>query len=139
MLRGRNDSAAGATPDNLPTVYAKLSAGQDANIAQLSQKLAQANPQHGREIFDRTCLVCHKVYGKGGEIRPNITSSNRTDLNYILDNVLNPSGEIPEGYRIVIVTTRDGRIYSGNVASETDRQLTRADPVTIEKSDTQSR
>ena len=83
------------------------------------------------------------MYGEGGEIGPDITGSNRADLDYILDNILDPSAEIPEGYRIVIVTTRDGRTYSGNLASETDSQLTLrvvgSEPVTIDKADIQSR
>ena len=98
---------------------------------------------HGRQIYQRTCFACHKMYGGGGEIGPELTGSNRADLNYILDNILNPSGEIPEGYQMVVVTTRDGRTYTGNLASETKRQLTLrligAEPVAIDKADIQSR
>jgi len=107
------------------------------------EAVAGADAKHGREIFTRTCAACHKMYGKGGDIGPDITGSNRADLNYLLGNILDPSSEIPEGYRLVTITTRDGRVYSGNLASETDRQLTLrvigADPVTIEKSEIQSR
>jgi putative heme-binding domain-containing protein len=44
---------------------------------------------------------------------------------------------------MVVVTTRDGRTYSGNVISENDRQITMrvvgAEAVVINKSDIQSR
>jgi putative heme-binding domain-containing protein len=57
--------------------------------------------------------------------------------------VLNPSGEIQDDYRMVEVTTRDGRTYSGNVVSENDRQLTLRvvgqDAVVLNKSSIQSR
>jgi len=83
------------------------------------------------------------MYGEGGHIGPDLTGSNRGNLEYLLSNVLNPNGDVPDAYRMVVVTTRDGRTFSGNVVSETDQQLTlrvvgREDPV-IRKSDIQSR
>ena len=83
------------------------------------------------------------MYGEGGEIGPDITGANRGDLDYILGNLLDPSAEIPEGYQLVVITTRDGRNYAGTVASETAGQLVLrqavGEPVAIEKADIQSR
>jgi putative heme-binding domain-containing protein len=60
-----------------------------------------------------------------------------------LFNVLNPSGEMQDDYRLVVVTTRDGRTYSGNIISENDRQVTMRivgkESTNINKSDIQSR
>jgi putative membrane-bound dehydrogenase-like protein len=85
--------------------------------------LTTANATRGEAVFQRSCGSCHKMYGKGGDIGPDLTGSNRANLDYLLFNVLNPSGEIQEDYKLVVVTTRDGRTYSGNVASENERQL----------------
>ena len=71
--------------------------------------IAAADPGKGRAVFNKTCFACHKMYGQGGELGPDITGSNRANLEYILDNIINPSGEIPEGYQMVVITTRDGR------------------------------
>jgi putative heme-binding domain-containing protein len=105
--------------------------------------LAAADLRNGKRIFQRTCSACHKMYGEGGGLGPDLTGSNRANLDYLLFNVLNPSGDVPEGYRMVVVTTRDGRTVSGNVIAETDRQLTlRAvgqDAFIINKTDIQSR
>lgn len=102
-----------------------------------------ADPHRGKEVFAKACAVCHTMYGKGGNVGPDITGSNRADLNYILDNMLNPSAEIPEGYQLNVVTTRDGRNVSGMVGSETDSQLilrqVAGGNVTIDKPDIQSR
>ena len=107
------------------------------------EAVARADPQRGKKIFANTCLSCHKMYGEGGEVGPDITGSNRADLDYILDNLLDPSAEIPEGYQLNVVTTRDGRNYGGTVGSETDSQLVlrpaSGEPVAIEKADIQSR
>jgi putative heme-binding domain-containing protein len=83
------------------------------------------------------------MYGKGGDIGPDLTGSNRGNLDYLLFNVLNPSGEIQDDYKLVVVTTRDGRTYSGNVVGENERQLTMRivgqEATVINKSDIQSR
>jgi len=105
--------------------------------------LAAADPRHGREVFLRTCGPCHKMYGEGGNIGPDLTGSNRANRDYLLFNVLNPSGEVQDAYRMVVITTRDGRTLSGNIAAETARQVTLRvigrDPVVISKGDIQSR
>ncbi|MFN8349661.1 MAG: PVC-type heme-binding CxxCH protein [Spirosomataceae bacterium] len=105
--------------------------------------VASANAVKGEAVFQRTCGSCHKMYGKGGNIGPDLTGSNRANLDYLLFNVLNPSGEIQEDYKLVVVTTRDGRTYSGNIVSENERQLTMRvvgqEAVTVNKSAIQSR
>lgn len=105
--------------------------------------LAGANIQRGRLLFERTCGSCHTMFGKGGIIGPDLTGSNRTNVNYILSNVLNPSEEIQDDYKMVVVTMRDGRTYSGNIVGENDRQLTLRvvgqDAVVVNKSEIQSR
>ena len=105
--------------------------------------MSAADVQNGRAVFQRTCGACHKLYGEGGTIGPDLTGSNRTNLDYLLFNVLNPNGEVQDAYKMVVVTTRDGRTFSGNVVAETDRQLTLRvagrDAVVINKSDIQSR
>ena len=107
------------------------------------QALSRANAGKGRAIFQSTCGGCHKMYGEGGIIGPDITGSNRTNLDYLLFNILDPSGEIQDDYKMVVITTRDGRTYAGNVATENERQLTMRvvgqDAVVINKSDIQSR
>ena len=40
------------------------------------------------------CSACHKLYGIGGDIGPDITGSDRRNLDYILENVLDPSGAV---------------------------------------------
>ena len=88
------------------------------------QAIAGATVEHGPATLQRTCATCPKLHGEGGTIGPDITGANRTNLDYILLNVLNPNGEVQDAYKMLVVTTRDGRTYSGSIAMETDRQLT---------------
>ena len=102
-----------------------------------------ASAARGHDVFQRTCGACHKLYGEGGTIGPDLTGSNRANLDYLLLNVLNPNAEVPDAYKMIVVTTRDGRTYSGTIAAETDRQLTLRvigrDAVALNKSEIQSR
>ena len=107
------------------------------------EAVASASVVKGRTLFLNTCGPCHKLYGEGGIIGPELTGSNRANLDYLLGNILDPSAEIQDDYKMVVVTTRDGRTYVGNVAKENERQLTLRvvgqDAVVINKSDIQSR
>jgi putative heme-binding domain-containing protein len=87
-------------------------------------EFARANVPNGRALFERTCSVCHTLYGSGGNIGPDLTGSNRANLDYILTEIINPSEVMADGYQLVIVTTRDGRTLSGNAAAEDAQQLT---------------
>jgi putative heme-binding domain-containing protein len=103
--------------------------------------LSSANLAKGKTLFTNSCGPCHKLYGEGGSIGPDITGSNRSNLDYLLFNILDPSGEIQDDYKMVVVTTRNGRTYTGNVRSENDRQLTLkvVGQEAVIKSDIQSR
>ena len=103
-----------------------------------------ASAQNGRAVFQGTCGACHKLYGEGGTLGPDLTGTNRGNLDWLLFNVLEPNAEVQDAYKMVVITTRDGRTYSGNVVTETDRQVTlrivgREAPVVLTKADIQSR
>ena len=108
-----------------------------------NKAVSEADAVAGRLVFGRSCGPCHKMYGEGGVMGPELTGSNRANLDYLLFNILNPSGEIQDDYKMVVVTTRDGRTYTGNVASENERQVRMRvvgqDVVVLNKSDIQSR
>ena len=108
------------------------------------EAILAADAQRGRAIFQRTCYACHKMYGEGGVVGPEITGANRGNLEYILGNVLTPSAEIQDAYKMTIVLTDEGRNYSGIAAGENERQLllrvaNEDQPVSIPKSTIESR
>ena len=80
--------------------------------------------QLGRAVFTKTCGQCHKLYGAGDTIGPDLTGSNRADLDYLLSNVLDPSALIAKEYQSTVVVTDDGRVVTGLVTAEDDNSLT---------------
>ena len=92
----------------------------------------------GRALFQRTCGQCHKLYGEGGEIGPDITGSNRNNLDYLLTNMLDPNAEIPNDYRTTILHTKDNRVLVGVIRRSEGQSVTIATPaevVTVAKRD----
>ena len=85
--------------------------------------MAMADPSKGRVVYNQVCAACHVMYGEGGKIGPELSGSNRSDPDYILLNMLDPSYDVPEGYRLVTVTAKDGRVYAGNVKEEDGTRL----------------
>lgn len=87
------------------------------------EALAEADLRKGREVFNQACSACHQMYGEGGLVGPDLTGANRTDLTYLLGNILTPSAVIKEDYKMTMVFTDDGQVYSGVVVGEDERQL----------------
>ncbi len=82
-----------------------------------------ADASSGRRVFEKTCASCHVLYGAGGKIGPDLTGSNRANLDYILLNSVDPSYDVPDGYKMVLIQTVDGRLLSGVIAEEDSRRV----------------
>ena len=78
----------------------------------------------GRRQFVTSCGACHKMYGEGGDFGPELTGSDRTNLDYLLVNILDPSAIVSKDYRRSVIVTTDGRVLDGVVTREDDRTLT---------------
>ena len=80
----------------------------------LSDKvLAKADASRGRQIFTMICGTCHTLFGQGIALGPDLTGSNRADLNYLLENVLAPSAVVGKDYLLNVFTLKDGSVISG--------------------------
>ncbi|MFO1461342.1 MAG: PVC-type heme-binding CxxCH protein [Verrucomicrobiota bacterium] len=111
-----------------------------------SERLATADLSQGRQVFSQLCAPCHRLYGVGAEIGPDLTGSGRFQLDYLLENLVDPSAVVPADYRMVSISLKDGRVLNGILRKQTDRIVTlqtqgemtpleRADISTVEPSD----
>ncbi len=95
----------------------------------------------GRAIYAKTCQNCHALYGIGGKVGPDITGSNRVNLDYLLENILDPSAVIPKEYAATIVELKAGRVVTGILKGETPAAytvVTATETLTISRDDVDS-
>jgi len=117
--------------EKLSRAFGSVRATSKEKLAQIEElraglpatSLQRANLAQGRLAFNRTCGKCHKLFGEGGDVGPDLTGSNRTNLDYILDNVLDPNAVVPREYKLTTIATRDGRLLSGIIRERSDAVL----------------
>jgi len=81
----------------------------------------------GRRIFDQRCASCHKLFGKGGTIGPDLTGYERKNLDFWLSGIIVPSLEVREGYVNYLAKTKDGRILVGVIVEQNPQFVTLRD------------
>jgi putative membrane-bound dehydrogenase-like protein len=104
-------------------------------------RLQAADLSAGRRVFQQTCAVCHTLYGEGAKIGPELTGADRHNLDYLLDNILDPSAVVPENYRAWVVSLKDDRVLNGIIVGQTDKLITlqtTSDKVVIQRSEIDS-
>jgi putative heme-binding domain-containing protein len=86
--------------------------------------LAAADASVGRAVFGRTCAQCHTLFDAGAKIGPDLTGSNRANVDYLLENIVDPSAVIGKDYLMVSAQTKDGRFIDGIIKAETADSVT---------------
>jgi putative heme-binding domain-containing protein len=121
-----------ATTERLEKVWGKI-APVAKELAALMKKwkdaltedaLKKADLANGRAVFTKSCASCHKMFGEGQAVGPELTGSQRSNLDYVLENVIDPSAVVPREYKLVNFTTTDDRVISGIVVNETKDAVT---------------
>jgi putative membrane-bound dehydrogenase-like protein len=79
---------------------------------------AKTDVMLGRAIYAKSCQQCHTLFGTGGKVGPDITGANRGSLDYLLENILDPSAVIPKEYTSTVIELKSGRVVTGIVKSE---------------------
>ena len=91
----------------------------------LAKKTEQAaDPNLGRTVFGKTCQQCHTLFDAGEHVGPDLTGSNRGDLEYILQNMVDPNAVIPNDYRASTLETKDDRVITGIVKAQDENSVT---------------
>ena len=83
----------------------------------------KADPVHGRVVYSRLCGVCHRMYGEGGILGPDLTGSNRANREYILLNIVDPNFDVPDGYKMVVLKTKTNQVLAGTIGEEDDLKV----------------
>jgi putative membrane-bound dehydrogenase-like protein len=89
------------------------------------------NVASGKEIFKKNCAICHTHSGEGAKIGPDLSGVAAHTKEHLLIDILDPSRSVEGNFRVYVVETKTGQVYSGMMASETK--------TTVELIDTQAK
>ena len=102
------------------------------------ERLQKSNPQNGRLLFKKTCSNCHVLFGKGNHVGPDLTGSNRQNLTYLLENIVDPSASVGQEFQVSVIAMNNGRIVTGVIVTQLDQTLevqTEKERLVINRSD----
>jgi putative heme-binding domain-containing protein len=83
-----------------------------------------SDSKHGETVFEKVCTACHALNGKGNFVGPDLASSSSRDPEALLVNILDPSRYVLPNYVQYTVEDRQGRVFSGVIASQTATSVT---------------
>ncbi len=124
-LRESKDQRVGELASRVLPKQAPVPAAFQKRIDEIAGilKTGTGNPYAGEATFTARCASCHKLFFKGGNVGPDLTSYQRDNLGTMLLSIVNPNAEIREGFQYYTVETKDGRTLSGFFVDR-DNQVT---------------
>lgn len=129
QLLGFEDKTLAAKIDKSWGAIRSASADKVAQIAKYKKlltgdRLKKADLPHGRQLYVQTCGACHQMFGAGGQIGPDITGSDRMNIDYLLENILDPNAVVGRDYQMTIITKKDNSVVTGMIREENDSAIT---------------
>jgi len=84
----------------------------------------KGDPDRGHELFKNVCATCHRLYGEGETVGPDLTTANRPDREFLLGSMVDPSAIIRKEYLSYNVRTKDGDVLSGLIGAQSPASIT---------------
>lgn len=99
-----------------------------ARIKQVREIFAQADLKQvdlsqGRQLFNKSCAKCHKLFGHGESIGPDLTGGDRKNIDYLLENILDPSAVVSKDFKMSILELENGQTLSGLIVAKDKKTL----------------
>ena len=74
-------------------------------------------------MFKKLCAQCHKIYGEGQDVGPDLTHDGRANFDLLLSNVFDPSLVIGVAYQATNVVTVQGRSLTGLLVEDSPKRV----------------
>ena len=99
-------------------IWGTLRATPEEKLAQMERVavLARAgggDAAVGQRLFAEHCGKCHRLFGTGGDVGPDLTGYERTNIDFLALAIADPSAAIREEYTTYRVLTNNGQVTSG--------------------------
>jgi putative heme-binding domain-containing protein len=95
-------------------------------IARIREQIRSTpgDPFRGEVVFKALCAQCHRIYGEGHEVGPDLTANGRSSFDQLLSNIFDPNLVIGSAYQLYTVIDGDGRSISGLLVEDNDQRIT---------------
>ena len=125
LLGSRDPDVKAAAKARLGTVREGRNPQREQVIREMTGFLSKTpgDSVAGLAVFTKVCAQCHKIYGQGQDVGPEISQNGRASLDQLLSNVFDPSLVIGASYQGTTVATADGRVLTGLVTEDNDRRI----------------
>jgi putative heme-binding domain-containing protein len=90
-------------------------------------RAGSGEPARGKALFAKHCATCHKLFGEGNEIGPDLTSVARGDTTALLANIVDPGAVIRAPFLQYAAVSRGGRVVVGQLAAQDNAAVTMVD------------
>lgn len=87
----------------------------------------KGDSSEGVTHFKTRCASCHKLFGEGRDLGPDLTGYERQNLEFWLPAIVAPSLELREGYLNYVVILKNGRVLAGFMEEQTPQSVTLRD------------
>jgi putative heme-binding domain-containing protein len=104
---------------------AETTADRAAILSTYRPAIAQSGDLvRGKAVFEKRCSTCHRQGTLGHEVGPNLASLTTKTPDSLLTAILDPSAAVEGKYLNFVVVTKEGRILTGLLATETASSIT---------------
>ncbi|MFO1023372.1 MAG: c-type cytochrome [Planctomycetales bacterium] len=86
------------------------------------------DPVRGRAVFEKNCTTCHKIGQLGQNVAPDISDARDKTPAALLNDILNPNQAIDNNYVSYTIVTKEGKTFTGIIASESATSVTLKQP-----------
>jgi putative membrane-bound dehydrogenase-like protein len=126
MTMHADERLAGRVAKVWPNVRAGTAREKEEAIARFREVLAQGGGDagKGKVIYTNLCASCHRLYGEGQSVGPDLAGADRGNVEFMLNAIVDPNGAIRPEFATWTVRTKDRRVLDGPIVGATPEAVT---------------
>ncbi|MEZ6059207.1 MAG: c-type cytochrome [Planctomycetaceae bacterium] len=106
-----------------------VSANRKAVAEEYSTALTMdASAERGAAVFEKTCIKCHRINGRGSNVGPDISDTRNRTRDALLYDILDPNRRVDPQFSEYVVVTSDGLTFSGLLVGDTESAIVLRQP-----------
>ena len=118
--------------ERLKSLLAGLAPADEKQNALLERRRAgfrasSHQPEAGSPVFEKHCVNCHQLGGKGAKVGPQLDGIGSRGLDRLVEDILDPNRNVDQAFRVTNLALANGQVVSGLLLREEGEVLVLAD------------